>query len=360
MEREEFDWARVETSVGLVLPGEYKEIVEFFPSGYFQGFVQLIRPGDFEASRDGYLGYYTHRLEDMRGWREGEPKRFPFAIFPEPGGLLPCARSIRSDLFFWLTSAADPNDWKIVAADSEFDAWISFDGGLCDFLVEVVTGRFDGEPLGAQIPMRTPFFEVIESNAPRQPHSPVGNYWLERGNRELATTSAAQLSKLIGPAEGIVPETDWRAVTERLRFDLPSDYRDFIDTYGAGRFGDITIAGPAGAGNLLDLTGKTLAQAVANPRRTCPPHPPIYPEPDGMITWGETPDGWTCNWARSSGDPDHWGIVLLPPSLLNSAYTPGLSFSSFLVGYATARETLGLFLGRTRTPPDPVEFVPDR
>lgn len=44
--RNEFDWAAVESSLGLHLPDDYKRLVETFPDGVFRGVVRLNRPGD--------------------------------------------------------------------------------------------------------------------------------------------------------------------------------------------------------------------------------------------------------------------------------------------------------------------------
>jgi hypothetical protein len=89
-----FDWVAVEASVGLKLPDDYKRLAEIFPAGWFQGFVGLIRPGDVDGSETDYLGYYSHRLEDMRRWRQDEPARFPFPIFPSPAVCCPGARRV--------------------------------------------------------------------------------------------------------------------------------------------------------------------------------------------------------------------------------------------------------------------------
>src|SRR4051794_18994217 len=97
--RDHFDWKVIEESIGLRLPAAYKELVEVLPPGHFHEFVRVTKPGDMGGSRDEFLGYYAHRLEDMRAWRESEPSRFPLPIFPERGGLLPWGRSKQGDLF---------------------------------------------------------------------------------------------------------------------------------------------------------------------------------------------------------------------------------------------------------------------
>lgn len=358
-ERDHFNWNKVEESIGLNLPVDYKEIVEVFPSGYFQGFVQVIRPGDVRASKDEFLGYYAHRLEDMRRWREDEPDRFPLPIFPEPGGLLPWGRSIRSDLFFWVTSSEDPAEWPVVVADQEFAWWVPYEGGVCDLLMEIVNGRFDTRPFGVDPHVGPPSFETIESLAPSLAMPSKTNYWVERsrggGNPD---NRIAELVGMLSATRGEAYPVDWTPTENQLGFGLPSDYKAFIEAYGPGQFRDITIAGPHGSGDdLRAVIDRTLVRASANPRRRPERHPPIHPERDGMISWGVTPDGWSCCWAPSGTDPDQWGTVLLTPGGINCQYSPDLSFSAFLTRYA-GPNNVGLFVGRKADPPERVEFTP--
>lgn len=357
--RDQFNWNKVEGSVGLNLPVDYKEIVEVFPPGYFQGFVQVIRPGDIGASRDDFLGYYAHRLDDMRHWREDEPARFPMPIFPEPGGLLPWGRSIRSDLFFWVTSSEDPADWSVVIADQEFAWWIPYEGGVCDLLIEIVSGRFNARPFEADLDLSDPSFQAIESLAKSPATQSTSNYWVELSRGDGKPHSRmADLVHILSATHGEGSTVDWTAAEDHLGFGLPSDYKAFIETYGPGRFRDIAIASPHGSrGDLRAMIDRTLARVLANPRQQPGRHPPIHPEQDGMIAWGETPDGWSCCWAPSDTNPERWGTVLLAPGGINCQYLPDLSFSAFLARYA-GPDHAGLFAGRKRDLPAYVEFTP--
>lgn len=358
--REHFDWNAIEKSIGLRLPAEYKELVDILPAGHFQEFVQITKPGDMGGARDEFLGYYAHRLEDMREWRKSEPDRFPLPIFPEPGGLLPWGRSTQADLFFWLTDGDDPRDWPVVVAEREFAYWRAFDGGLVEFLVEVVNGRFDTRPFGVGPRTGTPQFRALEPPAAAPPQPSTVNFWIERSRGGGSPRSElAELASIIGPARPEVSTLDWGLVEKQLGFGLPSDYKTFIDTYGPGQFGDITIASPvSGRDDSLDrLIEKVHAEAAANPRRRPERHPPIRPEAEGMIPWGETHDGWACCWAPSTANPDDWGVVRLAPPRITCQYSPDDSFTAFLVKYATPGQT-GLFVGREETPRDSTTFTP--
>ncbi|SFR28753.1 hypothetical protein SAMN04488564_11561 [Lentzea waywayandensis] len=346
-----FDWVAVEHSVGLKLPDDYKRLAELFPAGWFQGFIELIRPGDVDGSKTDFLGYYTHRLEDMRRWREDEPARFPFPIFPEPGGLLPWGTSRNSDLFFWLTELADPNAWPVVAADRDFGSWVKYEHPVCDFLDDVVSGRFDGGPSGAALSGEA-MFEELQVEAPKPPEP--ATFWLnQRWGQDLPTNDFQGIVELLGSPELSTLPSDWGDIERMIGFPLPADYQWFIDHYGAGVFCDITITAPA---ELPELIGRKYEQAASNAERL-PYDAPVHPEPGGMIPWGETADGWTCCWAPTDVDPDKWGTVCADPTLQGFEYSWDKSFSSLLVGYARSGGA-GYFLGRDNPWSGSITFTP--
>jgi hypothetical protein len=43
-----------------------------------------------------------------------------------------------------------------------------------------------------------------------------------------------------------IQPTDWNAAEKALGMPLPSDYKSFIDSFGSGTLGDITIVAPHG------------------------------------------------------------------------------------------------------------------
>jgi hypothetical protein len=140
-----YDWKQIETALGVRLPSDYKMIAESFPEGWFRMFAQVWLP---ENERQ-LLGDFA--LDIMDGVRELEEEEdfeeagFPFAAYPEPGGLLLCGSLRVQGWMFWVTGADDPDTWPLVLADEEYgdEHWERFDGSLCQFLTEVATGHFD-------------------------------------------------------------------------------------------------------------------------------------------------------------------------------------------------------------------------
>lgn len=355
---ERFDWAWVESRLGVGLPGDFKLLVETFPDGYFQGVVRPFRPN----LSDGQAGYpldsaHEYRLEDMRGWREDEPERFPLPIFPEAGGLLPWGQSQRGDLFFWRTGDGDPGAWPVVFSDHEFSFWEDFGGTACDFLEQVVTGgieiaRFEGDADTG------PRFDIPVPPGGDADPSPEA-FWLEQ--RRFPGVPQLRDAELLAAVERAVhtPEVvDWAAVERKLGLPLPTDYKRFVDACGPGRFGDIAIAVPGTDRGLeffrLIEEQAERAQRIESRQASSGP---VHPQVGGLIAWGRTDDGWTCHWAPTDLNPDLWGVVNVPPSGNGWEYLVSESFSSMLLHYADP-EPSSLFLTRDTPRPAEVTFRP--
>jgi len=279
----------------------------------------------------------------------------------------------------------------VITASAEWDYWDRFDGTVCEFLVEVAAGRYDASgfvdgPItqvadaaeayqlvgqAVNLAVRGPVFKPIAERQPaRQPSGPRADFWarrlLELGADRLPVDEFAALRELIGPVPPGVRKVDWAQVQARLGCGLPADYRAFADTYGPGAFGDLLIAAP-GAGGEVDMFA--LLERKSAQVRGLARHEwdiPIYPEPGGVISWGETAGGYTCGWAPAGADPDDWSIVVIAPGTALNSYTfqPGLSFSALLKEHKEHTEQHpGLDLGII-PPRDPsagkVKFTPYR
>jgi hypothetical protein len=141
---EEYDWPAIESSLGgLSLPRDYRAFVETFPPGVVDDRIRVIRPGDVHSPRTEYLGYYAYRMNDMRQRRAGGHGRYPYTIFPEPGGVLPWGEGANGELYFSLTGASDADAWTVVWPDRDEREWRAFPGSMCEFLIGVVTGKVD-------------------------------------------------------------------------------------------------------------------------------------------------------------------------------------------------------------------------
>ncbi|MGW9028365.1 SMI1/KNR4 family protein [Streptomyces sp. NPDC055722] len=336
-----YDWYAVESSLGLALPDDYKLFVEKFPAGKFRGGISVIRPGDYEHSRQEYLGYYAYRLDDMRNMRSVGEGVFPYPIFPDPEGLLPWGVGPQDELLFWVTSSMNPNEWFVVMSDPDHAHWSEYHGSMTELLDRLTS---DVEARGGQ-----PAYDLSSEVREATLVPPRELYWdrMRRGVTRPVNQFETLAAKLSNPRRS-TSLVDWREVEQRLGSSLPSDYKAFMENFGTGTYCDLRIVGPGAPGEfeMFGLLGRQRIRASRS--RLDEWAPPFYPEPGGVISWGETADGWTCGWAPTSVDPNVWGIVQAPPAenLDSVRYLQGLSFSSFLLKYADSAERPEKFQGR--------------
>src|SRR5215471_8644139 len=195
-----FAWAEIERGIGLRLPADYKLLSEAFPSGWVRGFVRLRKPDRPSDGAQRLLGEFAmDQLWTLRAWRSERQGRFPYPLYPEPGGLLSWGAIAAGGYAFWLTAPADePDSWPVVIASQDCDAWARFDGPVSEFLVEVAAARYDtggftegpvqvvfdeaGEHKTAQLVIlaeRSVFERDQEPPAPPQGHRvPDADFWL--------------------------------------------------------------------------------------------------------------------------------------------------------------------------------------
>lgn len=380
-----FNWTEIEREVGLQLPADYKLLAEQFPAGWFRRFVRPIKPVQPSAGAQRLLDdLETRQLETLREWRAQGSGEFPFPLYPEPGGLLPWGSVRGQGYAFWLTDKSSPGDWPVVLASQQCDHWERFDGPVCEFLIEVAAARYDATGF-TEGPIRAvtggsgnvqksappiiladrPVFESDSAPAAvpgGTTFAPPG-FWRDMvsdlGGRRPVNEMPA-LRALIGKPATRPSAVDWERMQAGLGFRLPADYREFIDTYGPGTFGDIRVTAPGAPAevDMLALMARKYKQVrgIAQIGIT----PPFCPEPGGTVCWGETAEGWVCGWAPTSPDPDEWTVawILANPQIRAVNVRPGVSFSSMLREHAQPGEsTYGLVPLRDPAA-GPVTFTP--
>lgn len=353
--RPEYQWDEIERSLGLRLPDDYKEIVGKFPAGHFQGFLRVLRPGDRGGMPSEYLGYYSHRLDEMRAWQADEPERFPYPIFPESGGLIPWGETTQGDLFFWLTDLTDPNSWPVIVTDYEFSSWKKVSKGLAGFLCDVVTGRFDGQPYGADSASSAPWYRLTVPQ-PAVTRASSEGFWRKFPDSGQRPVNAMQDIHAILPVSRTMNQSiEWSSIEDRLDITLPPDYKSFANTFGSGTIGDVSIMAPGARpdSDLLQFI-ETVQTTFGSDQQRKEKGPPIYPESQGLIPWGRVKGDGICWWAPVSSDSLSWGIVE-SNARMSIKYSPTLSFSSFLLAYMSGRTRLYATGELIR---EPVSFVP--
>ncbi|MGC4747623.1 SMI1/KNR4 family protein [Micromonospora sp. DT201] len=341
-----FDWSLIERSLGnLALPGDYKALVERFPDGRFAEAITVIRPGVKRGDPEDFLGYYSHRLNDMREWRADGDGVFPYPIFPEPDGLLPWGEGPRGELFFWLTNSTEPDSWIVVWADVDFTEWHSFSGGVCQFLLKVVLGDVVAlATTEAAAPSLLGGFRAFQPKV-RQSLPRVLERDQFRWGSRAPSNEFPELSHVLG-SPAVRPEArNWENVERQLGIPFPDDYKSFIDEFGVGIFCDVRIYAPMAASefDMVELMQRQGARAAGMPSDVMSA---LYPEPVALIAWGAIADGWTINWKAGGADPNQWGVAMIAPDF-QPVFLDDFSFSSFLLRYSDQHSQIGVSFARS-------------
>lgn len=134
---------------------------------------------------------------------------------------------------------------------------------------------------------------------------------------------------------------DWTAVEEWLGLRLPDDYKQLADAHGPLDFGEyLWIHVPCVQEDRFEY-GDWLRETHREARieaRELPEHerPAIYPEPGGLLAWGETRGTDVLFWDTSvSENPNEWTVVVshsdgIPGSGLRPWHRYDLTLSGYL------------------------------
>jgi hypothetical protein len=103
---------------------------------------------------------------------------------------------------------------------------------------------------------------------------------------------------------------EWRAVERELGLAFPTDYQEFVLTYGTGMFAtEYAVFNPFAGTKYLQRV-RYLCEIEADFRRKFPNRVPyaVYPEPGGVFLWGNDQNGNYYGWL-TAGPPDRWPVV---------------------------------------------------
>lgn len=145
----------------------------------------------------------------------------------------------------------------------------------------------------------------------------------------------------------------WSEVEQALGTKLPGDYKEMINIYGTGCFGnyiypynpfspaqDLVAIVPA----ILELYNQGRIQS---PEYHCPV--PSYPASGGLLPWGSGEDSELLCW-RTEGPIDRWSIVVLDNHYSEQYFECEYSLTDFLVEWLNGELVINVF-------PDDIKFA---
>jgi hypothetical protein len=132
------------------LPSDYKGFLERFGSGglashegedaYFD-LVWILSPGHPPDKRDlNAIPLMSDLNEKNREMRSRFPRRFPFPVWPDAGGILMVGGTTTRNDIYWRT-IGDPDSWTCVVCDTYLDNWFEWSGDVTSLLAAMVQRR---------------------------------------------------------------------------------------------------------------------------------------------------------------------------------------------------------------------------
>jgi hypothetical protein len=156
------EWDAFEEQFGQRLPGDYKWLVDAYGPGKFDDFLYVLQP--HAESRYVRLEYSRDREREILVPLE-EGNRMPYSV----NELLPVVKSDNGDTIFWVARQPDdPGLWRITGHEARGIAWPSYDGGIVEFLVAVLSGARRFEIFPRDFPSDSPSFSRYRPRRPRR------------------------------------------------------------------------------------------------------------------------------------------------------------------------------------------------
>jgi hypothetical protein len=158
-EADDTRWHEVEKQIGTALPNDFKQFIGTYGSGRINDFIWMLNPFSHRKNIN-LIEQQSRQLNALRTLINDFGERCPYALFPEPGGLLPCGFTDDGDIIHWLTSGV-PSEWGVIVNDSRGPQYAKYDLSLTEFLFRIVD-RIEVCPIFPRgFPIGGPRFEAM-------------------------------------------------------------------------------------------------------------------------------------------------------------------------------------------------------
>ncbi|MGH3312410.1 MAG: SMI1/KNR4 family protein [Streptomyces sp.] len=145
------DWESIEENHELSLPTDYRELVDSFGGGVFDGYLWFLEP-DCRNRHYDLAANIDERVESLEYlWESGEPK--PPAVAEPKSRLIPWASTDNGEFFYWLAKEGQaPDLWQVLINEARGEDWEHYAIGCAQLLAELLSGRIQSELLSSSFP----------------------------------------------------------------------------------------------------------------------------------------------------------------------------------------------------------------
>lgn len=134
------DWDAVESTVGITLPADYKQLATVYGPGNFCGYLRVYHPhGPTE-----WVGLVGPMPATLRRQLHEDRDTGRSPVPHTPDSLLACGVTDNGEYLFWITEPTeDPDHWRVAVNEARGPRWYTFDGCLTAFLTASFSGRIN-------------------------------------------------------------------------------------------------------------------------------------------------------------------------------------------------------------------------
>ncbi|MCZ4123102.1 SMI1/KNR4 family protein [Streptomyces sp. H39-S7] len=150
------DWNQVEGDLGFRLPADYRQLIETYGPGSFDGFLHVFQPASPHRPLD-----LAHQIDTsvaaLRTLRDDFSEEVPFRL-EQPYEILTFAVTDNGDQCYWLRTGDDPDQWTVLVNEARGPEWFPFDGNATAFLAATLSRRITVPVFPDDFPTDPPMF----------------------------------------------------------------------------------------------------------------------------------------------------------------------------------------------------------
>ena len=121
--------------------------------------------------------------------------------------------------------------------------------------------------------------------------------------------AVTDLTRLIPPPSGVT-KPNWSKAESHLGTRLPSEFKQIVDLYGLGSFGEVmTLFCPETELSHMNLLNQFDSHQTDIVSFRWVLNRPIYPDKGGLLPFG-TSENWEMFYWLTEGEPDTWPILI--------------------------------------------------
>lgn len=152
-------WHEFESSLGIILPEDYKEFIMTYGTGGIDNFIWILTPFEHDENIN-FMAKMNVMLSSYEESKGKFPQYYKHDVFPKSEGLLPWAYSENGDEIYWLTSS-NPNKWSIVVYETRSPQYHHYEMSMTEFLYKILTKELKCDAFPEDFPSEKPEFIAV-------------------------------------------------------------------------------------------------------------------------------------------------------------------------------------------------------